>query len=320
VKTPETLGFANGRYDRAAYVREQPEELAALARRPEARTFVFCGEVPVIARHGETLDPLFPVKDYPGAGSDQEMIFLGLDNGAPRFAVEIPAQLTEPLNLQEDVVLIDQRSVAVQDLFDGTTHGAMATAKALMFWHRTHGFCGQCGKPSVVAKAGWQRNCPACGAQHFPRTDPVVIMLAVDGERCLLGRQSRFAPGWYSCLAGFVEPGETIEAAVRREVKEEADIEVGAVDYLFSQPWPFPESLMIGCLAQAKSEKITVDTSELEDVRWFSREDVRLMIAGTHPDGLHVPVKMSIASHILGVWANGEGEDAGTDWQLATSK
>ncbi len=308
MKTPATLGFANGTYDRAAYLREDAAALAALAARKDARLFVFCGEVPVIRREGDNLDPLFETRGYPGEGSDQKKLFLGLDDGAPRFAVEIPAALSEPLKLQEDVELIDLRTIAVQDLFDTKTHGALATAKALMFWQRTHAFCSQCGKPSEVTKAGWQRSCPHCGAQHFPRTDPVVIMLAIDGERCLLGRQSLFQAGWYSCLAGFVEPGETLEAAVRREIKEEADIEVGAVDYLFSQPWPFPESLMIGCIAEATSQTIKVDTSELEDARWFTRGDVKLMIAGTHPEGFHVPVKMSIASHILGVWANGDGK------------
>lgn len=304
MKTPVTLGYAMGDYDRAAHLREDDEALSGLARRSDARLFVFCGDVPVLARRGSDLDPLFPVKGYPGEGGDQEKIFLGLADGAPRFAVQIPAALSEQLQAQEELALIDLRSIAVQDLFDGGSHAAMATAKALQFWHRTHAFCSQCGKPSVMAKAGWQRSCPSCGAQHFPRTDPVVIMLAVDGERCLLGRQSRFAPGWYSCLAGFLEPGETIEAAVRREIKEEAGIDVGAVDYLFSQPWPFPESLMIGCVAEARSHAITVDTTELEDARWFSRDDVRMMLAGTHPEGFHVPVKMSIASHILNAWAH----------------
>ncbi len=306
MKTPETLGYANGSYDRAAHLREDNDALAVLAARKDAKLFVFCGDVPVIKKEGESLDPLFALTGYPGEGSDQKKIFLGLDKGAPRFAVEVPGALTETLKAQEELALIDLRSVAVQDLFDIETHGAMATAKALMFWQRTHAFCSQCGKPSDITRAGWQRSCPHCGAQHFPRTDPVVIMLAVDGERCLLGRQSRFAPGWYSCLAGFLEPGETIEAAVRREIKEESDIDVAEVDYLFSQPWPFPESLMIGCIGKATSEKIKVDTTELEDARWFTREDVKMMITGTHPDGFHVPVKMSIASHILGVWSRGE--------------
>jgi len=301
VKTPGTLGFALGDYDRAQHLRDTAADQARLMADPRARTFVFCGEVPLI-KDGDPLDPLFAMQGYPGQGSAQRPIFLGLDDGAPRFAVEVPASLADTLKTDEALKLIDLRTIAVQALFDGRVTAAFATAKALMFWHRTHAFCSQCGKPSEPAKAGWQRNCPHCGAQHFPRTDPVVIMLAVDGERCLLGRQGRFPPGWYSCLAGFVEPGETIEAAVRREIQEETAVLTGAVDYLFSQPWPFPESLMIGCVAQATSDAITVDTHELEDARWFTRDDVRMMVAGTHPDGYFCPPTMSIASHILRHW------------------
>jgi NAD+ diphosphatase len=146
---------------------------------------------------------------------------------------------------------------------------------------------------------GYRRDCPACGAQHFPRTDPVAIMLTVHGDRCLLGRQRRFLPGMYSCLAGFIEPGETIEDAVRRETREESGILVGRVDYRASQPWPFPASLMIGCVAEALTTEITRDDEELEDCRWFDRDEVRRMFAGDHPDGLLPPNRIAIAHHLL---------------------
>jgi len=147
--------------------------------------------------------------------------------------------------------------------------------------------------------AGWRRDCPSCGAQHFPRTDPVVIMLTERGDRCLLGRQPHFAPGMWSTLAGFVEPGETIEEAVRRETLEEAGVTTGAVRYFASQPWPFPMSLMIGCIATATSEDLVIDRNELEDARWFARDEVAEMLMRTHPDGLFVPPPIAIAHHLI---------------------
>jgi NAD+ diphosphatase len=154
-----------------------------------------------------------------------------------------------------------------------------------------------------MSMGGYRRDCPACGAEHFPRTDPVVIMLAIDGERCLLGRQARFAAGMYSCLAGFVEPGETIEDAVRRETGEEAGIRIGRVGYHSSQPWPFPASLMIGCHAEAITTEVVPDEAELEDCRWFERDEVRTMLAGTHPGGLKTPPPIAIAYRLIRAWA-----------------
>ena len=154
-----------------------------------------------------------------------------------------------------------------------------------------------------MAQGGYRRDCPACNAQYFPRTDPVAIMLAIDGDRCLMGRQARFAPGTYSCLAGFIEPGETIEDAVRREIAEEAGIRIGAVVYHASQPWPFPMTLMIGCFAQATSTEIVPDTDELEDCRWFTREETLAMLAGEHADGLATPPRMAIAHTLIRAWA-----------------
>jgi NAD+ diphosphatase len=158
-----------------------------------------------------------------------------------------------------------------------------ATAKAILQWHSTHGFCATCGTASEVINAGWQRTCPACHAQHFPRTDPVVIMLVVRGNSLLLGRSAPWPEGMYSLLAGFVEPGEALEAAVRREVFEETGVTVGAVRYLASQPWPFPASLMFGCIAEATSDAITIDPAELEDAQWVTREELITVLAGQHP-------------------------------------
>jgi NAD+ diphosphatase len=157
-----------------------------------------------------------------------------------------------------------------------------------------------------VAAAGWRRECDVCKAQHFPRTDPVVIMLAVDGDNCLLGRQARFPKSMYSCLAGFLESGETIEDAVRREIFEEAGVKCGAVAYLASQPWPFPASLMIGCIAEATTRELNVDGVELEDARWFSRAEARSMLEARHPAKLLAPHPMAIAHHILKAWVESE--------------
>ncbi|MEQ5869833.1 NAD(+) diphosphatase [Sagittula sp. NFXS13] len=172
-----------------------------------------------------------------------------------------------------------------------------ATARAIHGWHASHGFCARCGTASEVSQAGWQRSCAACGASHFPRTDPVVIMLITHGNRCLLGRSPGWPEGMYSCLAGFVEPGETIEAAVRREVYEEAGIRVGPVRYLASQPWPFPSSLMFGCHGEATSEKITLDPAEIEDALWLTREEVADATAGLRDDIL--PARKGAIAHFL---------------------
>jgi NAD+ diphosphatase len=176
-----------------------------------------------------------------------------------------------------------------------------ATARALTGWHATHGHCAACGAVTYPAQGGWQRNCPACGAHHFPRTDPVVIMLVLHGNRTLIGRNAAWPAGMYSCLAGFIEPGETVEAAVRREVREEAGITVGRVAYVASQPWPFPASLMIGAVALATSDRITVDATELEDARWITREEMARVMAGAHAD-IRAPRAGAIAAHLIAGW------------------
>jgi len=176
-----------------------------------------------------------------------------------------------------------------------------ATARALFNWHRSHGFCSACGQPSRMVLAGWQRQCPSCGAHHFPRTDPVVIMLITRGNRVLLGRSPGWPEGMYSLLAGFMEPGETMEAAVRREVREETGVEVGAVRYLASQPWPNPSSLMLGAAGVALSEEIVLDPVELEAARWVTREEMARAFAGEHPE-IRAPRRGAIAGFLLGHW------------------
>ncbi|MEM9912424.1 MAG: NAD(+) diphosphatase [Pseudomonadota bacterium] len=176
-----------------------------------------------------------------------------------------------------------------------------ATAKAIAGWHRSHGFCSKCGVRSDMTQSGWQRTCPACGAHHFPRVDPVVIMLVTRGNRVLLGRSPGWPDGMFSCLAGFVEPGETIEAAVRREVKEEAGVDIGQVSYLACQPWAFPSSLMIGCHGVAVSDEITIDPNEIEEAIWISREELVQAFAGEH-DRIKPAREGAIAHFLLRHW------------------
>jgi NAD+ diphosphatase len=243
-------------------------------------------------------------------------IFLGMDEGTPRFAVDLSAWAPEAGADAPEAGFFDQtvqRHPAMSpDAGFAELRGLMtvltareaelvATAKALLQWHRSHGFCSTCGAASEMAQGGWQRSCPACGAQHFPRTDPVVIMLVTRGNSVLLGRSPGWPEGMFSLLAGFVEPGETIEAAVRREVLEETGVTCGAVNYLASQPWPFPASLMIGARTEATSSEIKVDPLELEAALWVSREELVQAFAGRHPV-IRPSRKGAIANFILRNW------------------
>jgi NAD+ diphosphatase len=300
-----STGFATSNLDRRADLRDKPDAVAALRNRSDTRLTVVAGETPVLQRlDAERLSVWFSHAETDLLGPGQEEAFLGLDPaGAPRFARLISRSLVDTLRERPELALTDLRSVALKKLVPKDELGPLGEGKALLDWHARHRFCAQCGSPTEAGSAGWKRQCTACGAQHFPRTDPVVIMLAVRGDSCLLARQSRFAPGMYSCIAGFVEPGETFEDAVRRETWEEAGLRTGAVRYVASQPWPFPGSLMIGCISEALNDDIVLDGAELEDGRWFSRQEALQMLEGTHPDNLFCPPHMAIANTLLKAWA-----------------
>ena len=299
-----SIGFNTNPLNRHSDKRDDHAFVEHLRSDPAARFLVFDGDVPLLKR-GSEHDPWFAASETTAFGEPLLSVFLGEDtDGSGRFALVIT--LDPALNPAPDHPMpatgyerIDLRSLALQDLVAAGTLGILAEAKSMLDWHRRHSFCANCGSASRVTNAGWQRLCDVCGTRHFPRVDPVVIMLVIDGERCLLGRQRHFAPGMYSALAGFVEPGETAEDAVRREVMEEARVKCAQVVYFASQPWPFPSSLMIGCFAQAIDTDIVVDTNELEDARWFSRQEVAAMLAGTHADGLSMPKPFAIAHHLL---------------------
>jgi NAD+ diphosphatase len=232
-------------------------------------------------------------------------IFLGLDGERAVFAMDVPGA-DDPANVGPLAGLGYFRDARVAASIVSLKDAAIiAQAKAMIDWHQRHGFCPKCGAPTKLMDAGYRRLCGQCNAEHFPRVDPVVIMLATFGEACLVGRGKQFPPGMFSALAGFVEPGETIEEAVRRELMEEASVKVGEVTYYATQPWPFPSSLMIGCYAKAESRDAKVDENELAEVRWLERSVARDLIEGKQIDGLRVPPPIAIAHHLIRTWALG---------------
>ena len=236
---------------------------------------------------------------------DALCIFLGLDGDRAVFALDV-SEAADPANAGPLAGLGYFRDARVAGSMVSIKDSAIiAQAKAMIDWHQRHGFCPRCGAPTKIMDAGYRRLCGKCNAEHFPRVDPVVIMLATHGEACLVGRGKQFPPGMFSALAGFVEPGETIEEAVRRELMEEASVKVGEVTYYATQPWPFPSSLMIGCFAKAESRDVKVDENELAEVRWIERSVARELIEGKRIDGLLVPPPVAIAHHLIKTWALG---------------
>lgn len=299
-----TTGFADNRLDRRADLRDDPAAVSSLLSHPGARTVIVAGEIPVLKKSGDLLGVWFDLGETDRLAPLLDRIFLGVDaDGSPRFGTLIDKTETERLALNSDLHITDLRSIAVQKLVPSDELGPLGGAKAMLDWHVRHRFCAQCGAPTKAGSSGWKRECPACTAQHFPRTDPVVIMLVVRGENCFLARQARFPQGNYSCIAGFLEPGETFEDAVRRETWEEAGLRTGKVRYMASQPWPFPSSLMIGCLAEALGDTITLDRTELEDGRWFSRDEALSLLDRRHEGGLYTPPGHAIANTLLTAWA-----------------
>jgi NAD+ diphosphatase len=301
------LGYTASQIERAAEIRSDAAALKALADAATARCYVITGEMAVLKETGSGVhDPLFTMADAHALGTATETIFIGLHQKIPRFAISLEPGSAEALKPREQLLVTDLRSIAVKGLVEKDHLPPLAEAKALLNWHMRHRFCPSCGTSTVLVHGGWRRDCPSCKTEHFPRTDPVVIMLPIAGSSCVLGRSYRFARGMWSCLAGFMEPGETIEEAVRRETLEEAGIVCGRINYFASQPWPFPSSLMIGCHAEAVSREIVIDRSELDDARWFEREEVVKMLSRGHPEGFTTPPEVAIAYHIIRAWVEGE--------------
>ncbi|MGU3360676.1 NAD(+) diphosphatase [Methylobacterium sp. M6A4_1b] len=286
------LGYVHNRL-----VRHSAESASAIPdlAAPDAHIVLLAGDRIVLAGDTALLTP----EAAAPMGPRSLTLFLGRLEGAPVFAAALPAEMAEGIEADPDFRTNDLRSLAGEGRIAPHELGLLATAKSLLGWHARHGFCANCGSPTTLAAGGYRRECTACGTHHFPRTDPVVIMLITRGDSCLLGRSPRFHEGMYSCLAGFLEPGETVEDAVRRETFEEVGLTVGAVRYHASQPWPFPSSLMIGCVAESLDAAITLDPEELADARWFSRDSVAAMLEGRHPDGLTTPPPLAIANLLM---------------------
>ncbi len=292
-----TLAFTGAGLDRADQLRSDPEALAA---RMDWRARLL------------KLDALYPVVNAEGgmswgsladADPDAELVFLGLDESGKACFVAVPSPLEgDPGPARHTWGWATSLSLKDMAIWGG--------ARSLADWHARHRFCSRCGAGTTIAKGGWQRNCAgeACRAEHFPRVDPVTIMLVQHGDgadaRLLLGRQPRFPPRRFSALAGFVEPGESIEEAVAREVKEEAGITVGDVRYIVSQPWPFPSSLMIGCMSYADDDAITLDETELEEARWFTRAEVVHALTGAEDGAFLAPPPVAVAHHLLAWWVD----------------
>ena len=294
------VGFAGNRIDRQSETRSDDSAAKALADPAAKLLLVAAGRI-CLKLNGGAFDPYYGIMESEKLVPRlDQAVLLGWSENGPLLAVPAGVDLE---NLPQDIKAIDYRSVNVQGLLDEAGLGALAQAGALIAWHGSHRFCGRCGAPTEMRAGGYKRVCTNCGSEHFPRTDPVAIMLAVTADRCVLGRSPHFAPGMYSALAGFIEPGETIENAVRREVLEESGIRLGRVVYHASQPWPFPYSLMIGCFGEALNEDLRFDSRELEDCRWFTRNEVREILAGSSGSGVFVPPRAAIAHHLIRAWA-----------------
>lgn len=313
----ETVTFGGSHLNRAAELRGNESRIAELLAAPDTQAIALWRGKPLCCG----TDQLDVARLHPTHALFEETrvppVFLGLnETGQALFGFDVSAyepdrldkdQLAQFIDLSEqthpslpdDHRFCELRVVMTQ--LSPRDAELVATTKALYGWHRSHRFCAKCGQESRMTQAGWQRDCPSCNASHFPRTDPVVIMLITHGNRVLMGRSPGWPEGMYSLLAGFVEPGETLEAAVRREVFEEAGIHVGQVGYLASQPWPYPSSLMFGCTGEALSESITIDPNEIEEAIWVSREEMMQAFAGEHPV-LKPARKGAIAHFILRNW------------------
>jgi len=315
MKPAQIVAFGGSGLNRAAPLRANAEEISILGRSEEARGLPVWRGKPLLAGKAHDRAGWLELGHGVFRHAPEAPVFLGLDGNVPRYCLDVspwtpddmpdtvgafidPSEPVHP-DIGPDFAFVDLRRAMAR--LTARDAELVATAKALLGWHASHRFCPGCGSRSAMADSGWRRDCPDCGASHFPRTDPVVIMLVTHGNRALMGRSHAWPEGMYSLLAGFVEPGETIEAAVRRETFEEAGVEVGTVRYLSSQPWPFPSSLMIGCHGHALHDRLRIDREELEDAVWITREDLMDVFAG-NSDRLKPARKGSIARFLIWNW------------------
>lgn len=287
------LVFAGSPLNRCEVERRDPATLDAMRGDAGARLILLIAGDPVLAPDNSLIKAPFEAAQW--HARPHTIVFLGKDEAGPLFAAEA------------DTAVYSEPAVPARQAGMTMPHGdaaIFAQAKSLLAWHERHGFCAVCGTATDISAGGAKRVCPSCGAEHFPRVDPVAIMLPVSGEKCLLGRQAAWPEGMWSALAGFVEPAETIEEACAREIREETGVKVdiSGIRYVFTQPWPFPSSLMVGLIAPAVSEDVIVDEQELEAARWFTREEVQAMLDGRHPDA-QLPPSIAVARRLTELWA-----------------
>jgi len=299
-KTP-MMAFSGNPLERAIAMRANPAWLGAARGGARTRVMLLWKSQPLLTQAdgtSETAELAFV--DAATAGKLAEganEVFLGLDGEIAYFARDVSNLAEPPVGLGH---VREARAAAA--VLPAHQVAILGQAKALLDWHWRHGYCARCGAATVIADGGYRRLCRACRAEHFPRLDPAVIMLVTAGDRCLLGRNKRFVGGHYSTLAGFIEPGETIEEAVAREVMEEVNVRVGRVRYFASQPWPFPASLMIGCFAEAQTLDIHVDGEEIIAARWIDRTTLKRLVAGESGE-IGLPRRDAIAFHLIKTWA-----------------
>jgi NAD+ diphosphatase len=295
--------FAGSPLDRVSHLRTDADWIRARLEDPNSR-FLPLWRLNVLARRGSGPALAWARRELlERMDRDVGAVLLGVRDDVAHFAFDLSA-IEHPdreLGLEGAAEFQEARGLAMQ--LEGGDAAIVAQARSIVDWHARHRFCAACGGATRSEQGGWLRRCPDCAAEHFPRTDPVVIMLVERGDRCLLGRQTRWPERMFSALAGFMEPGESIEEAVRREVCEETGVRVGDVRYHSSQPWPFPSSLMIGCLGRAETVEIRLDPAELEEARWFSRSEVRAALDGASRE-IVVPPPMAIAHHLVRAWAD----------------
>jgi NAD+ diphosphatase len=297
------IPFAGDPLDRASNQRKDPEWLEKTMKASTSRFLPFA-KFNVLTHDTDQPELLWldsGVRERLGEAAPA--FLLGLRDDVAHFALDVSV-LEDPLTTLElsNASFAEVRGIALR--LPAGDAGTLAHARALLYWHDRHRFCGACGQPTSVLEGGSMRKCPSCDAEHFPRTDPAVIMVVWKGDRCLLGRQKAWAPGSYSALAGFVDQGETIEEAVCREVEEEVSLKPDNVEYFASQPWPFPSSLMIGCFAHVTDEDHHIDPQEIDDARWFTRDEVKRAVVAPDPAlGFSVPGPIAIAHYLIKAWS-----------------
>ena len=283
--------FSQNPLDRLEHKRASKESFNELKNSPQSKIILY-HETQIIL---DDKHNCFFSKEILELYEDNLLVLLGVDSEFTYFALHVK-------EIPQNCSSINLRDLAEEDLLSQEKLGILAQALSVLNWHISHGHCSSCGEKTLVAHAGWRRDCPACKKEHFPRTDPVVIMLVTYGEYCLLGRGVNFPPHRYSCLAGYMEGGESIEDAARRELFEEAGIKGGEVSYIASQPWPFPASLMIGVHVKALNRELCIDTNEISDAKWLHKNEIKALLDGDESLGISTPRSMAIARNLLEWW------------------